>query len=63
MGSANSLGFQDPRYIVHHKDVIFVNFNYRLGPLGFLTTPTIRGNFGLEDQRFALQWVRRNIAK
>ncbi len=50
--------------------VIVVNVNYRLGVFGFLAHPALRdddpafptaGNYGLEDQRAALQWVQRNI--
>ncbi|KII95056.1 hypothetical protein PLICRDRAFT_99010 [Plicaturopsis crispa FD-325 SS-3] len=45
--------------------VIYVNFNYRLGPLGFPRgdEAAARGalNLGLKDQRAALQWVQRNI--
>ncbi len=36
--------------------------NYRLGALGFLALNDIKGNFGLLDQRFALQWVQNSIA-
>jgi para-nitrobenzyl esterase len=42
---------------VRMKTVV-VTLNYRLGPLGFLF-----GNFGLEDQIAALEWVQRNIAR
>ncbi len=49
--------------------VIYVSFNYRLGPLGYLdftrySTPRRRfdSNLGLRDQVAALQWVHRNIA-
>ncbi|XP_069359569.1 venom carboxylesterase-6-like [Maniola hyperantus] len=46
------------------RDVIVVTFNYRLGPLGFLSTgdDQIPGNTGLKDQSFALKWVRDNIS-
>jgi Carboxylesterase family len=42
--------------------VIGVGVNYRLGPLGFLTSSElakagITGNYGLKDQRVALEWV------
>ena len=44
-------------------DVIVVSHNYRLGAFGFLVTPDgANGNFAMEDQRLALQWVRDNIA-
>jgi carboxylesterase type B len=42
--------------------VIVVTLNYRLGALGFLVTDSLAGNFGLQDQRYGLQWVQRNIA-
>lgn len=64
MGSGRMMGVQDPAYIVQHKSVIIVAVNYRLGPLGFLVTPGkdgLRGNFGLLDQRMAMQWVQKNI--
>ncbi|XP_070546599.1 fatty acyl-CoA hydrolase precursor, medium chain-like [Ptychodera flava] len=44
-------------------DVIVVTFNYRLGPLGFLSTGDehAKGNYGLLDQMAAVQWVHDNI--
>jgi para-nitrobenzyl esterase len=53
------------------KGVVYVNFNYRLGILGFLAHPeatkesghNASGNWGLLDQVAALQWVHRNIAR
>ncbi|HTQ15125.1 MAG TPA: carboxylesterase family protein [Rhizomicrobium sp.] len=47
------------------KGVVLVTFNYRLGALGFLyrNAAGIDGNFGLLDQRAALQWVKDNIAR
>ncbi len=52
------------------KGIVYVSFNYRLGPLGFLTcdaldkeAPTGKsGNYGLKDQLAALDWVQNNIA-
>jgi len=45
--------------------MIFVAVNYRVGPFGFLASETIRKNgdlnVGMLDQRFALEWVQRNI--
>ena len=52
----------DGAAFVNEHDVVFVTINYRLGVLGALYTGTVMGNFQLKDQRFALQWVQRNIA-
>jgi hypothetical protein len=45
--------------------LILVNFNYRVGALGFLTSETVRRdgdlNVGLLDQRKALEWVQQYI--
>lgn len=45
------------------KDVIVVTANYRVGPLGFMTTgdEVSRGNYGLWDQTLALKWVQEHI--
>lgn len=45
-------------------NVIVVTINYRLGILGFLSLdhPASLGNYGLWDQKLALQWVHENIA-
>jgi para-nitrobenzyl esterase len=55
--------------LVHDGGVVFVNFNYRLGALGYLdftrfSTPErpFDSNLGLRDQLAALEWVRDNIA-
>lgn len=46
---------------------MFVSFNYRVGPIGFLSLDDpeleVPGNVGLKDQVFALQWIHRNIEK
>ena len=54
--------------LVDPGQVIVVTINYRLGYLGFLAEAGLdaeghlAGNYGLLDQQFALDWVRRNIA-
>jgi len=56
---------------VARRGAVFVNFNYRVGALGFLAHPELTaesphhqsGNYGYLDQIAALQWVQRNIAK
>lgn len=45
-------------------DLVVVSINYRVGPYGFLTNgDSVVANNGLRDQRKALEWVQRNIAK
>lgn len=43
--------------------MVLVSCNYRLGALGFLVSVDdgLYGNYGLQDQRFCLEWVQRNI--
>jgi para-nitrobenzyl esterase len=51
------------------KGVVLVNFNYRLGPLGFLAHPELTaesphkasGNYALMDSIEVLKWVKENI--
>ncbi|KAH6986736.1 Alpha/Beta hydrolase protein [Ilyonectria destructans] len=67
----------DPRFDgggMADKGVVFVNYNYRTGPTGWLVSPELTkenlatfglnssGNWGMLDQFAALQWVRDNIA-
>ena len=66
---ASSRPIYDGRNFAEHG-VVFVSFNYRLGPLGWLALPAlsresphgVSGNYGLLDQISALKWVRSNIA-
>ncbi|XP_060067070.1 acetylcholinesterase-like [Ylistrum balloti] len=56
--------FYDGSYLALTGDVVVVTINYRLGLFGFLSTPytgELHGNYGLWDQRLALQWVKDNI--
>jgi para-nitrobenzyl esterase len=43
------------------RGVVLVSFNYRLGPLGFLSHPETGGNFAVQDWVAALKWVAQNI--
>ena len=51
------------------EPVIMVAIGYRMGGLGFLAMPELTsesphrssGNYGVLDQIFALQWIKRNI--
>ncbi|KAK5994188.1 Lipase 1 [Cladobotryum mycophilum] len=49
------------------NNIVFVNFNYRVGALGFLASPQVQQdgalNAGLLDQRKLLHWVQTNIKK
>jgi para-nitrobenzyl esterase len=44
---------------------VIVSLQYRLGIFGFLADSTLgpnSGDYGLQDQQFALRWVQQNIA-
>ena len=68
--SAN-LAAQNGERLAEETGTIIVAPNYRLGPFGFLAHEALRsddpsyptaGNYGLLDQRLALEWVREHIA-
>lgn len=67
VGSAREIHAQGEG-LVDRGDILFVNFNYRLGALGYLDFSSfstrarrIESNLGLRDQVAALEWVRDNI--
>ncbi|KAK1892000.1 Bile salt-activated lipase [Dissostichus eleginoides] len=69
LGASNDISFlgeslYDGKEMADRGDVIVVTVNYRVGPLGFLSSGDARlpGNYGLWDQHAAISWVRRNIA-
>lgn len=55
--------FYGPDFLLEH-DVIYIGANFRLGPLGFLSTEqeNCPGNNGLKDQNLVLRWIQENIA-
>jgi len=64
---AGSWDIYDGTRMARYGDVVVVNVNYRLGPLGFLVHPALedngfKGNYGIQDQIFGLKWIRKNIA-
>ncbi|KAF2787323.1 alpha/beta-hydrolase [Melanomma pulvis-pyrius CBS 109.77] len=52
-----------------NEQIVVVNFNYRVGPYGFMASKEIVAdqnlslNNGLKDQRQLLKWVKTNIGK
>ncbi|KAF4456458.1 hypothetical protein F53441_1408 [Fusarium austroafricanum] len=48
-----------------NNNIIFVNFNYRVGMFGFLASKQVKDdgdlNAGLLDQRFLLKWIQEHI--
>ena len=73
-GGGNTSGLKDLydfSAMVKKHDVIVVSINYRLGPFGWFTHPSIQdlqfsidktSNFGTLDIIAALEWVQSNIA-
>jgi len=66
MGSSGMANYDGEQ--VANRGAVFVNFNYRIGILGFMAHPELTeeqgghsGNYGYLDQNFALEWVNRNI--
>jgi para-nitrobenzyl esterase len=57
----------DGSALARDEDLVVVTINYRLGIFGFFFHPSLEaehsegGNYGLLDQRFALEWIQRNI--
>ncbi|KAK4862604.1 hypothetical protein LT330_002737 [Penicillium expansum] len=66
-GSKSGQNSGSPNGLLQRGDsnFIYVTLNYRLGALGFLSGPTLQrsgvANAGLLDQRFALEWIQKNI--
>ncbi len=74
-GGGNTIGSSGiPLYggdVMAQRGAVFVNFNYRVGAMGFLAHPELTaeskhhqsGNYACLDAIAALQWIQRNIAK
>ena len=68
-GSGNITSYMPTPELTSSTDAVYVSFNYRLGPMGFLTLETLSenstsgtsGNYGLMDMILVLHWVRDNI--
>ena len=73
-GGGNTSGLKDLydfSSMIKNHNVLVVTINYRLGPFGWFTHPSIQGlqtgldktsNFGTLDIIAALRWVKRNIS-
>jgi para-nitrobenzyl esterase len=55
---------------VAQRGAVYVNFNYRVGVLGFMAHPELTreqggssGNYAYLDQNAALRWIKANIAR
>lgn len=53
------------RVLARYGSAIVVVINYRTGVLGFLSSgdDKIKGNFGLADQKVAIEWVKENAKR
>ena len=66
-GYSNKIEFDGEAFA--KRGCVFVDFNYRVGPMGFFAHPElsaespngVSGNYGILDQIAALRWVRENI--
>lgn len=70
----SALSIYDHSYLVANRDVVAVTVNYRVNVFGYLaldvltanqynsTGQATSGNYGLQDNIAALQWVKANIA-
>jgi carboxylesterase type B len=69
--NANGNANYDGSELIYAADgqMVVVNFNYRVGPYGFLASEELASskelslNNGLKDQRQLLKWVQRHISK
>lgn len=68
LGDAEEFGLYDPSNLSTKEKVIVVAMNYRVTTFGFMALEELMaehnttGNYALQDQTLALQWVQSNIA-
>ncbi|KAI1283890.1 carboxylesterase [Xylaria sp. FL0933] len=64
-GSGNNQYDLTQQITTNQNTYIGVSITYRLGAFGFLSSAEVKNsgvvNAGIHDQRFALQWVKKNI--
>lgn len=69
LGDDNEFGLYNATALAEKTGFVVVTLSYRVGVFGFLALDALAaeqpshttGNYGLQDQRAALQWVQRNI--
>lgn len=67
--TVNSNNNWNGSYLVEasNRNMVFVNFNYRVALYGFLASERVRAdgdlNVGLLDQRRVLQWIQEHISE
>ena len=64
---AGDMPVYDGARLAARGEAVIVTLNYRLGALGFLAggkgVNHLAGNYGVQDQQLALQWVHHNIGR
>lgn len=56
-------GNEWPGHVLASRGLVVVTINYRLSAFGFMSLGDSKtGNYGIKDQRLALQWVQQHIA-
>ncbi|KAF1947361.1 carboxylesteras-like protein [Clathrospora elynae] len=61
-GGNTNTPFANGQYLADSEDMVVVTANYRLNVFGFPGAPGTDTNLGLRDQRFAVEWLQKNIA-
>ncbi len=70
VGGSGSFDIYDGSNLAGREGLVVVTINYRLAALGFMALPELKsedpkgatGNYGIQDQARALEWVRDNIS-